>query len=242
MTKAIERGNQFTIGRLTNTLGWFHRDLGDCSRAIEYDQESIALGRTTGASNVEVSAVINLGLDYLALGQHDRARSYLVSTLERVEREAFGVHRWRWTIRLLTGLAELSYTTGDYDQALRSVEAGLQEAQRTSSQKYVALGLALRGKIIAKLGDTDAAGTELQRALSLAEQLQSPSLLYPIAYDLGQWHESIGKEREAAALYDKAKATIEQMATAVEDEALRSTFLQSALVQEIHERAARLGG
>jgi hypothetical protein len=140
------------------------------------------------------------------------------------------------------GLAELSYTTGDYDQALRYVEEGLKEAQRTSSQKYVALGLALRGKIIAKLGDTDAAGTELQRAFTLAEQLQSPSLLYPIAYDFGHWHESIGQEREAATLYGKAKATIEQMITAIEDDALRSTFRQSALVQEIYERAARLGG
>ena len=45
-----------------------------------------------------------------------------------------------------------------------------------------------------------------------------------------------------ASLYGKAKATIEQMAMAVEDEALRSTFLQSALVQEIHEHATRLGG
>jgi hypothetical protein len=52
---------------------------------------------------------------------------------------------------------------------------------------------------------------------------------------------SLGKEREAAALYGNAKAAIEQMATAVEDDALRSTFLQSVLVQEIHERAARLG-
>jgi hypothetical protein len=86
------------------------------------------------------------------------------------------------------------------------------------------------------------AGTELQRAFTLADQLQSPSLIYPIAYDLAQWHESTGKEREASALYGKAKTTIEQMATAVEDEALRSTFLQSALVQEIHERATRLGG
>jgi hypothetical protein len=43
-------------------------------------------------------------------------------------------------------------------------------------------------------------------------------------------------------LYGKATATIEQMATAVEDEQLRSIFLQSALVQEIHDRAARLGG
>jgi hypothetical protein len=100
----------------------------------------------------------------------------------------------------------------------------------------------LRGKIITKLGDADTGGTELQRAFTLAEQLQSPSLLYPIAYDLGHWYETTGKEREAAALYGTAKATIAQMATAVEDEALRSAFLQSALVQEIHDRAAHLGG
>jgi hypothetical protein len=124
---------------------------------------------------------------------------------------------------------------------LRYVDEGLKEAQKTSSQKYVALGWALRGKIIAKLGDADTAGTELQRAFSLADQLQSPALLYPIAYDLGQWHETAGQERDAAALYGKAKATIAQMATAVEDEALRSTLLHSAFVQEIHERAARPG-
>jgi tetratricopeptide (TPR) repeat protein len=241
MGKAQERGNTFIVGRLTNTLGWFHRELGDSAHAVEYDDESRELGRTSQVSNVEVSALINLGLDYLTLSQYARALSYLGPTLDRVQREAFGAHRWRWTIRLLIGLAELSYTTGAYDQALRYVEEGLQEAERTSSQKYVALGWALRGKIAAKLGDADAAGTELQRAFTLAEQLQSPSLLYPIAYDLGQWYESTGKEQDAAALYGKAKATIEQMATAVEDEALRSTFLQSALVQEIHERAARLG-
>jgi tetratricopeptide (TPR) repeat protein len=242
MTKAHERENTFFLGRMRNTLGWFHRELGDLSSAVEYDQESIELGRASRISNVEVSALINLGLDCLALGQHDRALSSLAPTLDRVEREAFGHHRWRWKIKLFLGLAELFYTTGDYDQAFRYVEEGLKEAQRTSSQKYVALGWALRGKIIAKLGDTDKAGTELQRAFTLADQLQSPSLIYPIAYDLGQWHENAGHEREASALYGKAKTTIEQMATAVEDEALRSTFLQSALVQEIHECSARLGG
>ena len=91
----------------------------------------------------------------LALEQYERARSSLASTLDRVEREAFGAYRWRWKIRLFIGLAELSYTTGNYDQALRYVEEGLKAAQRTFSQKYVALGWALRGKIIAKLGDTE---------------------------------------------------------------------------------------
>jgi tetratricopeptide (TPR) repeat protein len=241
IAKAKARQNSFFLGRLLNTWGWLSRELGDSVHAVDYDQDSTEIGRTQSLPNVELSALVNLGHDYLALGQHDRAHAYFASTLDRVQREAFGSHRWRWTIRLLLGLAELSYTTGDYEQALRYVEEGLQEAQRTSSQKYVALGWALRGNIIAKLGNAEVAGTELQRAFSLAEQLQSPSLFYPIAYDFGHWRETTGREREAAAMYGKAKATIEQMATAVEDEALRSTFLQSALVQEIHERAARLG-
>ena len=67
-------------------------------------------------------------------------------------------------MRLLMGLAELSYTTGDCEDALRYVDEGLQEAQRTSSQKYVALGWALRGKIVVKLGILGTAGAELQRA------------------------------------------------------------------------------
>jgi class 3 adenylate cyclase/tetratricopeptide (TPR) repeat protein len=241
VTQAQERHNVFFLSRMQNHLGWFSRELGAVSRATELDHESTDLGRTHSIPNVEISALINLGLDSLALGQPTCALSYLEPTLDRVVQEAFGSHRWRWQMRILTGLAELSYTTGDYDQALRYAEEGLKEAQRTSSQKYVALSWALRGKIAAKLGDMVSAGAELQRALSLADQLQSPSLLYPIAYDLGHWHETMGQEREAAALYGKAKATIAQMATAVEDDALRSTFLQSALVQELHERAARLG-
>jgi class 3 adenylate cyclase/tetratricopeptide (TPR) repeat protein len=240
MTKAKERDNKFILGRLTNTLGWFHSEFGDVSRAVEYDHESIELGRTYRISNVEISALINLGLDYLALGQHERALSYLEPTLERVERGAFGAHRWRWKVRLLIGLAELSSTTGAYEQALHYVEEGLKEARETSSQKYVAKGLAMRGKILGQLGHGSAAAGELRQAFTLAEQLDNPMLSYPIAYDLGQWYESEGQEQEAARLYGKVKAAIEHMATAVEDQALRTTFLQSASVQAIRERLARM--
>jgi class 3 adenylate cyclase/tetratricopeptide (TPR) repeat protein len=242
LAKAKERENQFIIGRLTNTLGWFHSEFGDLSRAIEYDHESLEMGRTYRVSNVEISALINLGLDHFALGEHEQALSYLEPTLDRVEREAFGAHRWRWKLRLLIGLADLHYATGEYDQALRYVERGLKEAHATSSQKYVAKGWALRGKIVAKLGDMEAAGAEFQRAFMLAEQLRIPALTYPLAYDLAKWYDTTGKEQEAAELYDKAKATIELMETAVEDETLSSVFLQSALVQEIYERVAGVLG
>ena len=51
----------------------------------------------------------------------------------------------------------------------------------------------------------------------------------------------MGREREASMQYQKASATIARMAAAVEDDGLASTFLQSALVQEIQERTNRLG-
>ena len=130
---------------------------------------------------------------------------------------------------------------GDHEEALRYVEEGLSVAVASSLQKRMAKGWALRGRILAHLGNTDAGGAELQRAFVLAEQLDSPSLYYPIAFDLGQWYEGVGQEREAAELYGKAKATVERMATAIEDEALRSVFLQSAPVQSIHESCARAG-
>ncbi|RME49339.1 MAG: hypothetical protein D6791_00980, partial [Chloroflexi bacterium] len=237
MTLARERENSFIAGRLLNTLGWFHNELGDAFHAAEYNNESIELGRASGLSHVEISALVNLCFDYLALGQYDQARSQLAPTLERIRREGFGAHKWRWQAKVLLGLAEHAYATGAYEDALRYVEAGLKEAQVTSSHKYVAKGLALQGKIMAQLGDVEAAGADLQRALAIAERLQSPTLLYPIAYDLGRWYAAAGREQEAAKLYGRANATIEHIASDVEDEALRAVFLQSTLVQTIKERA-----
>ena len=107
---------------------------------------------------------------------------------------------------------------------------GSGKRQATSSQKYIALGRALRGKIVARLGDTDTAGEDLRQAFTVAEQVGSPSLVYPIAYDLGQWYEMTGKEREAASSYARSKTAIERMARTVEDDAMRYALLHSALV------------
>ena len=238
---AKERTTGAGAARMMNTLGWLHSEFGDVAQGMEYNQESAELGRTYGASNIEISALINLGLDHLLIGQHDRALYFLDSTLDRVQREAFGAHRWRWKIRLLVGLAEVHNARGAYRKALRYIEQGLKEAQATSSQKYVAKGRYLRGKILAQMGDTESAGSDLKRAHKIAERLGCPAISYPIASELGQWHEKAGQMWEAAVLYGMAKAAARQMATNVEDEALSKIFLQTALVQEIYECSSRLG-
>jgi hypothetical protein len=51
----------------------------------------------------------------------------------------------------------------------------------------------------------------------------------------------MGNERRAAALYGKAKATIEHMLAAVEEPVLQASFLQFGPVQTILACAAQVG-
>jgi hypothetical protein len=99
----------------------------------------------------------------------------------------------------------------------------------------------LQGKILIALGQREAGGRALWWAFRLVERLQSPDLTYPIAYELGRWFDMSGNERQAAALYGQAKATIEHMLTSVEEPALQASFRQSELVQTIVASAARVG-
>ena len=140
MAKAKQWDNTFIIARLTNTLGWFYSELGDVAKACEYDQEGYELGRACKVSNTEISALINLGFDHLDLEQSEAARRLLEEAFDRVEREVFGSHRWRWKIRLCMGLGRLWHMEHEPAQALAFLDDGLQLALATGSQKYVAEG------------------------------------------------------------------------------------------------------
>jgi hypothetical protein len=85
--KATERGNQFLVGRVTNTLGWLWQEFGDFERARELDRESADLGRRIKNGNLEISALINAGFDDLNLDAPDRALPL------------FGSSRRRWWAR-----------------------------------------------------------------------------------------------------------------------------------------------
>jgi hypothetical protein len=97
----------------------------------------------------------------------------------------------------------------------------------------------LPGRLLLSLGQTEAGGAELQQAFTLAAQLRSPTLVYPLAYELGRWYEGEGQVPAAADLYQKAKTAVASMASAVEDDALRTTLLHSTPVQAIEAGLSR---
>ncbi len=122
IAKARERESVWVVGRLTNTLGWLHQELGDFRGSSELNRESQEIGRRINNPNVEISALINIGYDQFQLGEPQKALELLEDSLGRVEKQGFGAHRWRWGMHLATYLAEILLAQGEPERALPQVE------------------------------------------------------------------------------------------------------------------------
>ena len=241
MKKAKERNNKFIIARLTNSLGWFYSELGNIAQAVEYDQMGYELGRAAKVSNAEISSLINLGMDYIRLEQLDRARTLMEETLDRVEREAFGSHRWRWKIRLLVGLGQLWKMEQEPEKALQFLNQGLRLAVDTGSRKYITEAKGLRGEILLANGQIEESFRELQEALNIAQEMASPTLMWRTARLLGRAYIHHQDTNSASATYQLALNTITTLADQISNKELREVFLTSSEVASIREDFIRLG-
>jgi tetratricopeptide (TPR) repeat protein len=239
LTKARERDNTFILGRLTNTLGWLHQELGDFQRAAVYDSDSADLGQRIGNSNVEISALINLGFDYLHLGEPEKALALLENTFSRAE-QGFGAHRWRWIMHVCAVIADTLLILDAPDRALTYVERGFIEARATSSMKYIARFHALRGEVALAARQWSHAETDCREALRIAQQISYPTLTWQAAHLLARSQAGQNNLEAASATVQLAVETIDAVAARIPDPALRETFLAWPRVQVVRAEQDRL--
>jgi class 3 adenylate cyclase/tetratricopeptide (TPR) repeat protein len=235
LAKARDRNNSFIVGRLTNTLGWLYQELGDFRRANEYNREAAEIGRRVKNANVEVSSLINLSLDELNLGDPRRALALMEQTQERVEKFAFGAHRWRWSNHLNAYVSEAFLALGERGRALEQADKALRQARSTGSVKYQAKALALRGQVLLEGRQLADARRELADALALARGIGYPTLTWQAAHLLALTHAAAGEMEDAAAAARLATITLNQIADRLPDAALRRTFLAWRRVTTVHE-------
>jgi hypothetical protein len=70
-------GDKIFQCRILNTLGWAHEELYNLQTAIWYNQEGAEAAYKVGDPEIIRKAEINLGDDYLLLGEVAQARSAL---------------------------------------------------------------------------------------------------------------------------------------------------------------------
>jgi len=219
------------IAQTPNMLGWLHQQLCNYEQAQGFNQESLELAQRWGKTPVEISALINLVLDTLHLGDPERALADLEIIQTRITHEAIGFHAWRWRLRLLhtRGLCRLALA--EPEEALLLAKEGLSLARTAAAQKYVALNHELKGAALADLGKTGEAMAELERAISLADNLHYQPLRWAGRYRLAQLYHQDGRAQEAQAARLEARNIIQTIAAKLTDESLLAAFLNAEQIR-----------
>ena len=239
LARARERNLAFNLGRLTNSLGWLHQEVGAFERAMEYDREGLDLGQRHKIPNVEISSQINVGNDYVALGQPQKALALLEDTHGRIEK-AFSAHRWRWSMRVVVPLAAALRATDEPGKALEHVERGLALARTVDCRKYVAQLVLLRAELALGQSDRARAEADAREALQVAQGIGYPTLTWQAAELLGRILADTGRRDAAFEVMRVAADTLDATARRLPTADMRQAFDAWPRVQALRDAFDRL--
>jgi tetratricopeptide (TPR) repeat protein len=224
-------GDRLLLAQAFNMRGWLHRELGDYETGLKFDEEGVDLAQRWGKPSPEISARLNVCLDELHLGDPVRALVLLDEIEVQIKDGSFGFHNWRWRLRLLHARGLCFLALDEPAKALTMAEEGLLLAETAVIRKYIALNHEMKGVAISELGKMDEAISELKTAISLADAIQYQPIRWAGRHQLVKLYHQNGLEQEAKNTSSEAEHIIQTIATSLEDENLRVTFLNAALPQ-----------
>ena len=224
-------GDRYLLAQVFNMEGWLYRELGDYENALKFDKEGVDFAKQWGKPSPEISARLNICLDMLHLGDATQVLELLDEIENQINAGSFGFHNWRWQLRLLHTRGLCFLALGKPVNALALADEGLPLAETNITRKYVALNHELKGKALAELGDFDEAIAALEAAIFLADEIQYQPIRWASRNHLALLHHQKGRKTEAKKILAEATQIIHTIASELEDEKLRSIFLDSILSQ-----------
>ncbi|MGI9578133.1 MAG: ATP-binding protein, partial [Microthrixaceae bacterium] len=231
LVEAVRVDFEFGRGRILNTLGWIHGELGDPAGAAPLNRESleVALALAHPDIEIEANARLNLADDGLRAGDADTAVVH-VEALRRVVQaptpyERFG--HWRFSMRWRCVLAQIELARGNPEAALHAAQRCLDDAENKGARKYEVRARRHLGDAQAMLGAPGPARQELDAAVALAEEIGNPPQLWRSLLAVAR----LG-DRDAAR---RAVETIEDVVKSLGDRPLATSLADS---RERREAAA----
>ncbi len=164
----INSGEGYSTPKVTNSIGWAYHELCQYQKAIHYNQLSLELVRETfgpGTSKlyeIESQANLNLGENYLALGDLQQAADFLESVYEKREHPDYFFSRTRWKSRCLLDMGQLELRRGNPAKA-QALLGELREdgwSEKFSFKKYQVRAGRLQGNIFSAQGKDKEAEVE----------------------------------------------------------------------------------
>ena len=225
--------------RCMNTQGWIHNELQDWERGLELNRRSVELARGLvglDTAEVEMNARANAGDSLLGMGRLKEA----LEELEELHQTAPQQHewmRWRYSMHIAHSLGEAVLEEGDAERALQLAEECLAAATSAGAPRYIAKGKRLRGQALSALGRHEDSVAELDRGIEVATDDGNPSLIWRALAASGRARAAAGDADGASDANRKSLEVIDSIASDLEDESLRNTFLSSTAVSALREAA-----
>ncbi len=220
-----EEASSLWLTRYPNQRAWLSAELGDWETAYAYDLDGLHPAQDVpGYREIEISTLINLVLDCTALGRLDEAEEFLLQAEQDVGRPEFGSHNWRWRIRLADARAGLHLRRGDLEPAAASTEALLDQAEQMEARKYIARGLAQRGRIHLEMEDTATAEADLLSAVRLADSLCYPPTRIEARRQLTRLYMKRGAAEAAGRFQQEAANLVAELDAQIHHPEMRLSF------------------
>jgi tetratricopeptide (TPR) repeat protein len=228
---AMRNGDHAVRAKLPNCIGWIYRELQDFDRAREYDQRGVEIAREDHVLEAEAHSLLNLGNNYsLALDGSNSLAAFREAEI------VFGNDdwlRWRFNIRHLAGQAEHWLEQSDLERARDHSLRLLDLATRHGVHKYIAVAHRLLGQVAAENCDFNQAEAHFSAAIDELDRYPAPFVTWKTHAAFGNALLKKGDVDGAKAAFARSVQTIQQIASNIDDEALRSTFLNSTAVRKV---------
>ena len=142
--------DKFWRPRFLNTLGWVHAEIGDYQDAIGLNKQSLEEAKHTGDPEIIHNAQINLGENYLALGNLSEAKKVLEGVWKEVKKPGISYTRWRYKTRLFIAMGELYGKLGDNKKGLGFIRRAMNLARNSGTKKHQAIALLARSRLLSQ--------------------------------------------------------------------------------------------
>ena len=193
MAIAREIKDRESEGSALGNLGIAYFSLGDYTKAIEYQQQSLAIARKIKDRQSEGKALGNLGRAYLSLGDYAKAIEYAQQSLaiarEIKDRQSEG--------RALANLGRAYLYLGDYAQAIEYIQQHLAIAREIKDRQGEGVALGNLGGAYHSLGDYAQAIEYAQQLLAIAREIKDRNSEGNALANLGVAYDSLGDYTKA---------------------------------------------
>lgn len=213
------------LARYPNQRAWLSAELGDWETALRIDLDGLhPAKKLPGFREIEISTLINLVLDCIALRRLEEAEDYFKECQTGLGDPKYGSHNWRWSLRLADARARLYLARDDFEEAAVSTAALLDQAKKVEARKYAARGLELSGQIRMAQGDYQQAEADLLEAVIQADRICYLPVRVQGRFLLGRLYEHLDQNSQAVACSSTAIQLIKSLEEQIRHPEIRSSF------------------